>query len=222
MLATHPAQPLVWQNLGHVLKTLGQQADAVAAYRQAVTLQPHLGEAWWSLANLKTVKLAGEDRAAMTAALAALANAGPERTEDRFHLLFALGKALEDAGDAEAAFAAYAQGNALRRSLLAYAAADFSAEIDATIAAFPAPFLAAAGQGGVPARDPIFIVGLPRSGSTLVEQILASHSQIEGTMELPDLMMIASRLAARVDAEEFADLPALYAGLGPDDRRRLG
>ncbi len=219
VLATHPAQPLVWQNLGHVLKTLGQQADAVAAYRQAVTLQPHLGEAWWSLANLKTVKLDAADRATMTAALADVA---PERTEDRFHLHFALGKALEDAGEAEAAFAAYHQGNALRRSLLAYSAADFSAEVDATIAAFPAPFLAAAGQGGVPARDPIFIVGLPRSGSTLVEQILASHSQIEGTMELPDLMMIASRLAARVDAGEFADLPALYAGLGPDDRRRLG
>jgi predicted Zn-dependent protease len=224
LLAARPDQPLVWQNLGHVLKTLGKQAEAVNAYREAVTRQPTLGEAWWSLANLKTVKLGADDMAAMRAALATLAGDTGERAEDIFHLHFALGKAAEDLGQAEAAFGHYDRGNRLRRTLLRYDADDFAAEVRATIAAFPAPFLAAAAAdgGGTPARDPIFIVGLPRSGSTLVEQILASHSQIEGTMELPDLMMIASRLAARVDAGEFPDLAALYASLGPADRRRLG
>lgn len=227
LLARRPDQPLVWQNLGHVLKTLGRQADAVSAYRQAVRRQPTLGEAWWSLANLKTVKLDADDMAAMTSALDTLAReAGPRPTEakdeDIFHLHFALGKAAEDLGNAEAAFGHYDRGNRLRRTLLRYDADDFASEVSATIAAFPAPFLAAAIDGGVAARDPVFIVGLPRSGSTLVEQILASHSRIEGTMELPDLMMIASRLAARVDEGEFADLAALYASLGPADRRRLG
>jgi predicted Zn-dependent protease len=223
LLAARPDQPLVWQNLGHVLKTLGRQADAVTAYREAVTRQPTLGEAWWSLANLKTVKLGEADMAAMAAALASLAGDTGERTEDIFHLHFALGKAAEDLGQAEAAFGHYDRGNRLRRTLLRYDADDFASEISATIAAFPAALLATgADGGGVAARDPIFIVGLPRSGSTLVEQILASHSQIEGTMELPDLMMIASRLAARVDEGEFPDLAALHASLGPADRRRLG
>lgn len=222
LLATRPDQPMVWQNLGHVLKTLGRQAEAVTAYREAVTRKPTLGEAWWSLANLKTVKLNSADLAAMSAALASLGSDSSERAEDVFHLHFALGKAAEDQGDASAAFGHYDRGNRLRRTLLRYDADDFASEITATAAAFPAPFLAAARDGGVSARDPIFIVGLPRSGSTLVEQILASHSRIEGTMELPDLMMIASRLAARVDGGEFPDLATLYASLGPADRRRLG
>ena len=222
LLAEAPAQPLVWQNLGHVLKTLGAQADAVHAYRQAVTHQPTLGEAWWSLANLKTVKLQPADMAAMTAALTSLAGQDEARAEDIFHLHFSLGKAHEDAGDAAAAFHHYREGNRRRRALIRHDADDFSAEISATIAGLSAPFLSRAGAGGCPARDPIFIVGLPRSGSTLIEQILASHSQIEGTMELPDMMMIGSRLQARVDEGEFADFGAMLASLSPADRVRLG
>ena len=178
-----------------------------------------MGEAWWSLANLKTVKLGAADIAAMQAALAG----SPEpRAEDLFHLHFALGKAHEDLGEAEAAFRHYAEGNRLRRAGIVHDADAFSAEIDAAVSTFTAPFLAARRNGGCPAPDPIFIVGLPRSGSTLIEQILASHSQVEGTMELPDLMMIASRLAARVEAGEFADFGAMMAALTPADRQRLG
>nr|WP_017667402.1 tetratricopeptide repeat-containing sulfotransferase family protein [Sandarakinorhabdus sp. AAP62] len=222
LLAKTPNQPQVWQNLGHVLKTLGEQAGAVAAYREAVTRQPTLGEAWWSLANLKTVKLGAADIAAMQAALATLAGEASPRAEDLFHLQFALGKAHEDLGQAEAAFRHYLEGNRQRRAGISHDADAFSAEIDAATGVFTAPFLASRRDGGCPAPDPIFIVGLPRSGSTLIEQILASHSQVEGTMELPDMMMIASRLAARVEAGEFADFGAMMAALTPADRRRLG
>lgn len=222
LLAEVPAQPLVWQNLGHVRKTLGMQASAIDAYRQAVHHQPTLGEAWWSLANLKTVKLTSADIAAMDHALASLQGADEARAEDIFHLHFSLGKAHEDQGDAGAAFRHYSEGNRRRRALIHYSADDFSAEIDAAITGLSAPFLASRGDGGCPARDPIFIVGLPRSGSTLIEQILASHSAIEGTMELPDMMMIGSRLQARIDEGEFADHAAMLASLSPADRRRLG
>ncbi len=217
LLAAHPGQPQVWQNLGHVLKTLGRQAAAVEAYRQAVTRQPTMGEAWWSLANLKTAQLGAADIAAMTAALAVA-----EQEEDIFHLHFALGKALEDAKDHAASFRHYSEGNRRRRALIRHDADAFSAEVAATAGAFTAAFIAERGDGGCLAPDPIFIVGLPRSGSTLVEQILSSHSQVEGTMELPEMMMIASRLQSRVDDGEFADFGAMIAALTPADRLRLG
>jgi len=222
LLAQKPDQPQVWQNLGHVLKTLGKQADAVHAYRQAVTYQPTMGEAWWSLANLKTVKLGADDIAAMERALVTLAADGADRREDVFHLHFSLGKAHEDAKDYAASFQHYDQGNRLRRTMVHYDADEFSAEVSATADTFTAAFIARMGEGGCPAPDPIFIVGLPRSGSTLVEQILASHSRVEGTMELAEMMMIASRLQSRVDEGEFADFGAMVASLAPADRLRLG
>lgn len=222
LLDQQPAQPQIWQNLGHALKTLGRQADAVQAYREAVHRQPTMGEAWWSLANLKTVKLDGADIATMEQALASLTADAPDRREDIFHLHFSLGKALEDAQDYPASFRHYDLGNRLRRTMVRHDADAFSAEIRATAACFTAPFIARMNDGGCPAADPIFIVGLPRAGSTLIEQILASHSQVEGTMELPDMMMIASRLQARVDDGEFADFAAMIASLTAADRLRLG
>ncbi|MBB3859627.1 putative Zn-dependent protease [Novosphingobium hassiacum] len=222
LLAAQPDQPQVWQNLGHVLKTLGVQDEAVAAYREAVTRQPTMGEAWWSLANLKTVKLGAEDIAAMEAALTSLAGQVEERKEDVFHLHFSLGKAFEDAKDYPASFAHYESGNALRRTMVLHDAEDFSGEVRAAAETFTSAFIAQRGDSGCPAPDPIFVVGLPRSGSTLVEQILASHSQIEGTMELPDMMMIAARLQSRIDEGEFADFATMIASLTPADRTRLG
>lgn len=219
LLEAKADQPQVWQNLGHALKTLGRQADAVHAYRRAVYYQPTMGEAWWSLANLKTVKLDGEDIAAMEQALVAL---DPQREEDLFHLHFSLGKAYEDAGDDAAAFRHYDLGNRLRRAMVPHDADDFAAETAAMASTFTAPFIAAQGEGGCPAPDPIFIVGLPRAGSTLVEQILSSHSQVEGTMELPDMMAIAGRLQSRVDEGEFPDFRTMIASLTPADRTRLG
>jgi len=222
LLAQQPDQPQVWQNLGHVLKTLGKQGDAVDAYRHAVIRQPTMGEAWWSLANLKTVHLGSEDIVAMEAALATLAPDAANRAEDIFHLHFSLGKAFEDAGDYAAAFGHYDRGNRLRRTMVRHDPDEFSAEVTTTAGAFTAGFLAARRDGGCAAPDPIFVIGLPRSGSTLVEQILSSHSQVEGTMELPEMMMIASRLQGRVDAGEFTDFGAMVASLEPADRRRLG
>ena len=222
LLEAEPDHPQVWQNLGHVLKTLGVQDEAIAAYREAATRNPAMGEAWWSLANLKTVKLGTDDIAQMTAALASLDGSDEARREDVFHLHFSLGKAYEDAKDYPASFAHYEQGNRLRRALLQYDPDVFSAEVAATAQTFTAAFLAGMGEGGAAAPDPIFIVGLPRSGSTLVEQILSSHSQIEGTMELAEMMMIASRLQSRIDDGEFADFGAMAASLTPDHRRQLG
>ncbi|MBB4611906.1 tetratricopeptide repeat-containing sulfotransferase family protein [Novosphingobium taihuense] len=222
LLAGDPDQPQVWQNLGHVLKTLGRQAEAVEAYRAAVTRQPTMGEAWWSLANLKTVKLNADDIATMEQALASLSDAVDERKEDVFHLHFSLGKAFEDAKNAESAFAHYDKGNALRRTMILHDADAFAADVEAAKQTFSAAFIASMGEGGCPAPDPIFVVGLPRSGSTLVEQILSSHPMIEGTMELPEMMMIGARLQSRVDEGEFADFATMTASLTPADRQRLG
>lgn len=219
LLANQPDQPQVWQNLGHVLKTLGNQAEAVTAYREAVTRQPTMGEAWWSLANLKTIKLGAADIAVMQHALTP---GGASADEDVFHLHFSLGKAFEDAGDHAAAFAHYDQGNRLRRTMIRHDADAFSAEVAGAAQLFTSAFIAARGPGGCSAPDPIFIVGLPRSGSTLVEQILASHSAIEGTMELPEMMMIASRLQARVDEGDFADFGGMIEALTTADRLRIG
>ena len=222
LLAGDPEQPQVWQNLGHVLKTLGRQAEAVEAYRAAVTRQPTMGEAWWSLANLKTVKLGADDVATMAQALASLSDVVEERKEDVFHLHFSLGKAFEDAKDVKSSFVHYEKGNALRRTMILHDADAFAADVEAAKQTFTAAFIASMGEGGCPAPDPIFVVGLPRSGSTLVEQILSSHPTIEGTMELPEMMMIGARLQSRVDEGEFADFAAMIASLTPADRQRLG
>ncbi|MGE0776290.1 MAG: sulfotransferase, partial [Sphingomonadaceae bacterium] len=142
--------------------------------------------------------------------------------EDVFHLHFSLGKAFEDARNYAASFSHYDQGNRIRRSMIRHEADDFSAEVAATSDVFTSAFIAEMGDGGCAAPDPIFIVGLPRSGSTLVEQILSSHSQIEGTMELPDMMMIASRLQSRVDEGAFPDFRSMIASLSAEDRLRIG
>jgi tetratricopeptide (TPR) repeat protein len=204
-----PGQPKVWMSYGHMLKTVGRTAEGIAAYRRALALSPGLGEVWWSLANLKTVRFSDEDLAAMRAALGAQGLS----SEDRWHLDFSLGKALEDRGEAEAAFAHYAAGNAERRKRLAYRAEDTTTQVDAMIAA-ATPALFAHGAGaGCTAPDPIFVLGMPRAGSTLIEQILSSHSAVEGTTELADIAM----LARAID-----DYPAALAQLSADQLRALG
>ncbi|KTE23551.1 MULTISPECIES: sulfotransferase [unclassified Sphingopyxis] len=204
--------PKIWMSYGHMLKTVGRQPESISAYRRAIDLQPGLGEAWWSLANLKTVRFSAADIAAMTDALA-----GSTLTdEDRFHLHFALGKAHDDADDVAAAFAHYAEGNRLRRPLVDYDRDDTRAQVDRAIGLFTPEFLSARAGVGTPASDPIFVLGMPRAGSTLIEQILASHPAIEGTMELPDLPVIAARAKAAhggivgMDAATLAALGSEY------------
>ncbi|WP_408589800.1 tetratricopeptide repeat-containing sulfotransferase family protein [Novosphingobium sp.] len=206
LVKRHPGASKIWLSYGHSLKTVGRQADSIAAYRRCIALEPGFGEAWWSLANLKTVSLGPDDVAAMEHALATVAELG---NEDRYHLHFAIGKALEDMGDAERAFAAYATANALRRSELDYDADVVTALVDRSIATVTPAFLAGLEGGGHPAPDPIFIIGMPRAGSTLVEQILASHPLIEGTQELPEMMVIARRLGAEKPGSAYpATIPA--------------
>jgi len=186
VLRRAPKQPKVWMSYGHMLKTVGRQSEGVAAYRKAIELRPALGEAWWSLANLKTVKFDEGDVGAMKAAL----GSPGVRDEDRLHLEFALGKAMHDSGRADEAFGHYSRGNAIRLKLHPYRAEDVTRLVDESIGAFTTRAFAER-AGGCESPDPIFIVGMPRAGSTLVEQILASHSQVEGTSELPDLPAVA-------------------------------
>ncbi|HEX6374089.1 MAG TPA: sulfotransferase [Allosphingosinicella sp.] len=218
VLARFPGQPKVWMSYGHVLKTVGRQSDSIAAYRRAIDIAPTLGEAWWSLANLKTVKLGDADVAAMERALAAPGLA----EEDRFHLHFALGKALEDDGAAERAFAHYAEGNRRRRATIDYDADDTDRLVERSVALFTPAFLEARRGLGCGARDPIFILGMPRAGSTLIEQILASHSKVEGTMELPDMPALARRLGGRKLRSDESAYPESLAALPAAELEALG
>jgi tetratricopeptide (TPR) repeat protein len=213
VLAEFSRQPRIWMSYGHALRTAGRSSDSIAAYRRAIALEPILGEAYWSLANLKTFTFSDKDVAAMEAALAR----GSLGDDDRLHFEFSLGKALEDKRAYAESFSHYASGNSLRHRLHPYSADDNSAFVQRSKALFTAEFFAARDGAGTPARDPVFIVGMPRAGSTLLEQILASHSQVEGTMELPNIPQIAHELAG-------GDVGFLerVAALDIDERRALG
>ncbi len=218
VLAQYPKQAKVWMSYGHTLKTAGRLPESVDAYRKSIELAPGLGEAYWSLANLKTYRFSATDLVAMRAQLVRsdLSN------EDRFHFDFALGKALEDAGDPARSFAHYEQGNALRKAAITYDPDETSALVQRTRALFTREFFGERRGLGSPAPDPIFIVGLPRAGSTLLEQILASHSAVEGTMELPDMIAIARRLAARKSRSQESRYPGALAAMDADALRALG
>jgi tetratricopeptide (TPR) repeat protein len=189
VLEQTPRQPKPWLAYGHMLKTVGQQSEGIAAYRQAIALRPTLGEAWWSLANLKTVKFDEADLAAMQAALATPGL----KDEDRYHLDFALGKAFHDLGRADEAFDHYSNANALRLKGQPYDQKDITKKVGQCLTGFTVEAFAER-SGGCEAKDPIFIVGMPRAGSTLVEQILSSHSLVEGTTELPDIPALARKV----------------------------
>ena len=219
LLKEYPSQPKAWMSYGHALKTVGRTQDAIDAYRKSIALLPSLGEAYWSLANLKTFRFTPEEVAAMRAQLA---RSGLSE-EDRVHLHFALGKALEDdAGYAES-FAEYNRGNKLRHGALRYDPEEIHAIVQRSKALFTLEFFAGRSGYGAKSADPIFIVGLTRSGSTLLEQILASHSAIEGTMELPDLLSLARRFGrkSRKDDAEPA-YPLGLQSLSQEESRALG
>jgi predicted Zn-dependent protease len=218
VLRDYPRQPKIWMSYGHSLKTAARQDESVAAYRRAIAMQPTLGEAYWSLANLKTFRFSDADVRAIRSIL--------ERTdlsaEDRLHFEFSLAKALEDGASYEQSFVHYAEANAIRRKLHPFDAAENSRFVQRSKALFTGDFFASRTDGGCPDDSPIFIVGLPRAGSTLLEQILSSHSLVEGTMELPELPQIARELAARDDQDDAAPFFNAVAALDPDERRGLG
>ncbi|KCZ53234.1 hypothetical protein HY29_17295 [Hyphomonas beringensis] len=214
ILKIFPQQAKLWLSMGHALKTIGQQEEAIDAYRHAAEAQPELGEAYWSLANLKTFKFSDADITAMQQQLAS----GTLAHADRYHMSFALGKALEDRKDFDGAFDAYDQGNIWRRKGIRYDAHRNTSELDAQKAFFTRDFFTQRADWGHPSDEPIFIVGLPRSGSTLLEQILASHSKVEGTFELPDILSIVQRLSGRRRPADPSEYPAI---LGRMDRKEI-
>ena len=218
VLKEFPRQAKVWMSYGHALKTAGRRPESIAAYRETISLAPTLGEAYWSLANLKTFRFAPDELASMEKQI--------ERPDldaaDRYHLHFALGKALEDAGRYADSFHHYKRGNALRRDQITYDADETTEHVRRSKAALTAEMFASKAGFGSPAADPIFIVGLPRAGSTLLEQILSSHSQVEGTQELPDILAMARVLGEKKTRRETSRYPEVLASLTAEDCRALG
>ncbi|MYE83904.1 MAG: tetratricopeptide repeat protein [Gammaproteobacteria bacterium] len=215
-----PRQPRVLLSLGHVRKTLGETEASVRAYRDGLAMEPRLGEAWWSLADLKTQAFSDADVEAMQETMGD--DGVPER--ERAALRFALGKAFEDRGDVEAAFEHYRTGNAIRHRHERFNVERFERQCNALRETFTAETLEARRAALVEGPIPIFVIGLPRSGSTLVDQILSSHSAVQGTMELPHILGYVRELDPRrggagpgypacvheMSAERFADLGRRY------------
>jgi len=208
----------IWVGYGNALKTAGRTAEAIKAYRHAIALQPDLGGAWWSLANLKTVRFDAADIEAMRRQL----QRGGMDDTTRANFEFALGKALEDAGQDAEAFAHYLEGNALRRKQAPYDAAQASTRMRRACAIYTREFFAAREGKGCTAPDPIFVLGMPRSGSTLIEQILASHPAVEGTAELTAMIAIAHDLTKRAKQRGAATYHEIMATLEGDELRALG
>jgi len=218
VLGEFPHHAKIWMSYGHALKTAGFQDRAIRAYRRSIELDPGFGEAYWSLANLKTFRFDADDVRAMQRQL--------ERTDldvqHRHHFEFALGKAQEDVDGYAESFAHYQRGNALRRTLVPYAADETSARVKRSKAIYTRSFFDQRRGFGTDAPDPIFIVGLPRAGSTLIEQILSSHSAVEGTMELPEIISITRALRRRTDSPQTTPYHDVLANLGADGLRGLG
>lgn len=213
LLKDTPRHAGTWMSYGHVLKTVGRTDEGVEAYRRSVTYDPKLGVAWFSLANLKTFKFSDDDLKQMEAQL----QRADLSVNDRVNLLYALGKAHEDSKRIEPAFARYDEGAKLYRANIDYDLSWLETLVaDSERILTPAFFEERA--GGCEAQDPIFIVGLPRAGSTLLEQILASHSMVEGTMELGDVNSIVADLGGGDSVPYIDKLP----GLSAEQRKAFG
>jgi len=218
ILTETPRAADIHLSIAHALKTLGRQPEAVACYRTAFELRPSFGDAYWSLANLKTYRFPEEDIARMREQERA-ADIG---AEDRYHLCFALGKALEDRGDYAESFGYYQRGNALKKGELRFKIEPIERNAALQAAVCTREFFQARRGYGCELPDPIFIVGLPRSGSTLLEQILASHSQVEGTTELPNILRFVSDLQGRDTEGREPRYPKILQRLAADEFRGLG
>jgi len=203
---------------GHAQKTVGRSKEAIAAYRKTLELQPTFGEAYWSLANLKTFRFDDADIARMRELL----ESDDVAQEDFWHLSFALGKALEDKRQFDESFRHYAAGNAARRRGVHWDADKHDSTVAKAVAFFRPEFFAARRDSGNRSAAPIFIVGLPRAGSTLLEQILSSHSQVDGTTELPEVLSMARRLGAAATHRGTSLYPEVLADLALGDLDALG
>jgi tetratricopeptide (TPR) repeat protein len=218
VLAQYPHNAKVWMSYGHALKTAGKSDEAIDAYRRSIALAANLGESWWSLANLKTFRFAAEDIVTMREQV----SRADLSEDDRFHFHFALGKALEDEREYAESFEHYERGNRLRRARIHYDADDNHALVVRSKAAFTADFFAHRKGYGAADADPIFIVGLPRSGSTLLEQILSSYPLVEGTQELPNIIEIARDLSGGTLFGADSQYPESLGSLSAERLRAAG
>lgn len=205
-------------SIAHVLKTLGRQPESVESYRTAARVRTGYGDAYWSLANLKTYRFADDEITAMRAA------EGAQATDavDRYHLCFALGKALEDRAEYRESFRCYERGNALKKAEIDFRIEPIERNTRLQASVCTRAFFAQREGFGSPDPSPIFVVGMPRAGSTLLEQILASHSQVEGTMELADIPRLAHKLQGAMRDEAAPRYPGILAELPAEDFARFG
>jgi tetratricopeptide (TPR) repeat protein len=218
LLVGRPEDAETHLSIGHALKTLGRTPAAIESYHKAAECRPDFGDAYWSLANLKTYRFSADENARMQTAL------GSETLSafDRYHLCFALGKALEDDGRFAESFQHYSRGNELKRPECRYRAELIELNTTQQIRVCTPDFFAQRQGWGDPRPDPIFIVGLPRAGSTLLEQILASHSQVEGTQELPNIQQIVHRLRGFGPETDDPRYPRVLETLPSADIAQLG
>jgi tetratricopeptide (TPR) repeat protein len=218
LLAEMPNAPDLHLWLGHALKTVGRASEAVEAYRAAANARPGFGDAYWSLANLKLYRFEDAEIARMRAEEASQTIA----LVDHYHLCFALGKALEDRGETAESWSYYERGNGLKRSESRYRPEILETNTAEQIKVCTRTFFERRTGWGAPDLDPIFIVGLPRSGSTLLEQILSSHSQVDGTQELPDIQAMVLELQGRDPDLDHPRYPAALSAMSQEDFVRLG
>jgi tetratricopeptide (TPR) repeat protein len=220
LLAETPEAADLHVALAHSLKTVGRQQESIHAYHSAAAARTDFGDAYWSLANLKVYRFTDDEIARMRAA------ASSPRTAlvDRYHLCFALGKAFEDRGEYAESWRHYERGNVLKRSESRYRPEIIEINTRRQIEVCTREFFAGREGVGAPSADPIFILGLPRSGSTLLEQILASHSCVEGTQELAEIPRIVLELQGRAPDFDLDNprYPGVLSQLGPEDFLRLG
>jgi tetratricopeptide (TPR) repeat protein len=215
---SHSDDAEIWVGLADELRTLGRTADAHDGYREAIRRTPTLGNGWWGMAALRHAPFDADDRAQMAAALANVARDDPGRT----YLHFALAVACEQAGDRAAAFEHFASGNALRHAADPFDPAVVAGEVEVSRKTLTRELFATRADAGCPAPDPIFIVGMPRSGSTLVEQVLSGHSQIEGTAELPIVPVLVRTMASERGLDPRKSYRELLAELPPAELAALG
>ena len=216
--ADAPQAAAVQLSIAHCLKTLGRREEAIDAYREAIAIRPNFGDAYWSLANLKTFRFDDADVARMREIEAA----ADTPAVDRYHVCFALGKALADRGEWADSFRFYERGNALKRAEIDYRPEAIEEQGRLQMRICTREFFDERRGVGCPDPAPIFIVGLPRSGSTLLEQILASHSEVEGTMELADIPRLVNDLQGRAARGDLPRYPEGLAALDPEEFRRFG
>mgnify|MGYP002777853144 FL=1 len=217
MAKRYPDRPNIWLAYGHNLRFDGQTDKAIEAYRRAIALQADLGEAWWGIASIKRKVFDANDIAAMKEAIAVAVDAA-----NLAPLHFALGRALQAEQRYEEAFAHFAEANAIWARELHYDSGQLSREVEESERLFTAEALNASQGAGDPSSAPIFIVSLPRSGSTLLEQMLGSHPDIEPLGELPHIPALLRTMMEGATRAGIRSVPEAIARLSPQDRTGMG